>query len=126
VVKKLITPVYSIESGDIRFLPVSPSLEPYALLPQLANIFKSGGSRHLVSIRRISNFKYLVSRLELAEGMMNQIMPIIKEFRSMLKDGLVDIGSAYPRIDNDALAKVSEIARILAVKGITLQGEEED
>jgi hypothetical protein len=122
--KKYLTPVFSIESGDIKILPISPSLEPFALLPQWVNIFKNKGSRHLLSIVREGNFKYFVSLLEFEEGMKVQILPVIKEFMAMVKEGEVDIGSAYPSISNKTLAGVPEIMRILTAKGITLKADD--
>jgi hypothetical protein len=124
MVKKFITPLFSIEAGGIKLLPISPSLEPFALLPQLVNIFKNGGNRHLVLLRRDDRFKFSLSPMELEELMEVQITPVIKEFKALLKKGLIDIESAYPHVSNRVLAEVPEIQRILKAKGITLGADE--
>jgi hypothetical protein len=74
---------------------------------------------------RDGKFKYFVSLLEFDEGMKVQIVPVIKEFMALLKEGEVDIGSAYPHVNNRTLADVPEIKRILTAKGIA-HGIEED
>lgn len=125
VVNKYVTPVVPIETGGVKVLPISHSLEPFALLPQMVNIFKGGGSRHFVSIRRDDRFKFSVSRQELEDSMKVQIVNIIKDFMAMLKEGRVDIDSVYPRLSNKVLAEVPEINRILTAKGISYEPEED-
>jgi hypothetical protein len=119
VVEKLLFPVYPVELEEICLLPVSPSLAPAALLPQLLSIFASQKSKkHLISIRKEEWGKFSVGLLDLDTGLKKRITPVIKEFRTRKKAGLLDVESVYKRIDNDSLAQIPEIARILELPGV--------
>jgi hypothetical protein len=125
VAKKYLTPVFSVESGDVKILTISQSREPFALLPQWVNVFSNKGSKHLLSIVRDGKFKYYVSLLEFEKVMKVQILPVIKDLWPCSKMGDIDIGSSFPRVSNSTLAEVPEI-KSMAVKGITLEADETD
>ena len=62
--------------------------------------------------------KFTVSTVDLKEDM-DGGEDVIEKFREDYEAGKIDLAAVYPHIDNDQLAGVPEINRLLALKGIT-------
>lgn len=115
--KKLLAPVYNATSGVVGILPISHSLRPYALLPQYSHVLKSG--RPMVMFVKREGAKYTVSTTEVGEDVdVGEVA--IKQFLEEYKAGMHDFSAVYPKIGNEELGRVDEIARMMALKGIKL------
>lgn len=113
--ERILIPAYVPTTDSIGVLPVSTSLRPNALLPQLAPVLKSGRPT-AVFIKR-DGYRFTVSTKELPEDA-NGGDVAIKYFAEEHKAGRVSLRSVYQTIPNEQLAGVSEISRILDLKGI--------
>lgn len=114
--ERLLLPVYLPASGCIGILPVSRSLRPFALLPQILNVLKAGKPMVMFIVRDGS--KYTVSTVEIQNDL-DGGEAAIKRFLDEYEKGLHDLTAVYPRIDNDQLANVAEIGRMMALKGVS-------
>lgn len=114
--RRYLLPVFQPTSGQIGILPVSPSLRPHALLPQLLHVLKAEGPQ-VVFVRRENMSTFIVSSHALP-GDVDSGEIQIKRFVSMLENGDIDLTSVYPRIDNEHLRSIPELACILKLKGI--------
>jgi hypothetical protein len=108
--QRVLLPVYRPVNQSIAVLPVSPSLRPLALLPQIAAVLKSKRPMVLFIARRGSQFR--VSSCELKDNM-DSGSEAIKRFKEEYEAGTVDLTSVLSRIPNEQLKLVSEIAQIL-------------
>lgn len=117
--ERLLLPVYLPASGCVGILPVSRSLRPYALLPQITNVLKAGKPMVMFVTRDAA--KYTVSTTELQKDV-DGGEAAIKQFRDDYESGLLRLSSVYPSIDNEQLANVEEIARMMTLKGVRDSG----
>jgi hypothetical protein len=113
---RALLPVYHPATQSIAVLPISSSSRPGALRPQLLPILRSG-RRVAIAIRKPDRAVFLVSEIELRDGM-DDGARIVKDFLDRWRDSKVDLASVYPRYDNAVLAAVPAIAAILRFKGI--------
>jgi len=113
--QRSLIPVYLPASASVGVLPVSPSLRPHALLPQLANVLKADNPMVMFVSRDGSRF--IVSSRELSDDT-DHGESVIQKFKEDHEVGRVDLSAVYPRIENNQLAAISEIARLLALKGL--------
>ena len=115
--QRLLLPVYLPTAGCVGILPVSRSLRPFALLPQISNVLKS--ETPMVFFVTRENAKYTVSTAELqkdVDGGEAEIKRFLKDYEA----GLHDLTSVYPRIDNEQLASVEQIGRMMELKGVRI------
>jgi len=117
--QKLLLPVYLPAAGCIGILPVSRSLRPFALLPQIFNVLKA--EKPLVMFVTRDGAKFSVSTAELQTDV-DGGEATIKRFLDEYTAGNHALAAVYPRIDNEQLAAVEEIARMLALKGVRVHG----
>ncbi|MFO7761689.1 MAG: hypothetical protein R6V20_08780 [Desulfobia sp.] len=115
--QRLLLPVYLPAEGQIGVLPVSRSRRPFALLPQLLNVLKA--ETPLVMFVSRNGAKYSVSTSELGKDI-DGGEATIKQFQEDYEAGRKDLTSVYPKIDNDQLAGIEEIARMMTLKGIQI------
>jgi hypothetical protein len=113
--QRLLLPVYLPAAGCVGILPVSRSLRPYALLPQLSNVLKAEKPMVMFVTREVA--KYTVSTVELQKDV-DSGEAVIKRFLDDYEAGLHDFSTVYPRIDNEQLASVEAIGRMVALKGV--------
>jgi len=113
--QRLLLPVYLPAAGYVGILPVSRSLRPFALLPQISNVLKAG--KPMVMFVTREGAKYTVSTAELRKDV-DGGEEAIKHFLDDSEAGLHRLADVYPRIDNEQLASVEEIARMMALKGV--------
>jgi len=113
--KRLLLPVYLPASGCVGILPVSPSLRPFALLPQILNVLKVG--KPMVMFVTRDGAKYKVSTNELQKDV-DCGEAAIKRFLDDYGAGLHDLSAVYPKINNEQLANVEKIDRMMALKGV--------
>ena len=113
--KRLLLPVYLPAAGCVGILPVSRSLRPFALLPQISNVLKS--EKPMVVFITREGRKYSVSTAELQPDV-DAGEAAIKRFLDDYEAGLHDLSTVYPNIDNEQLASVEEIGRMIVLKGI--------
>ena len=117
--QRLLLPVYLPASGNVGILPVSRSLRPFALLPQISNVLKA--DKPMVMFVTRDGAKYIVSTAELQKDV-DGGEAAIRRFLDGYEAGLYDLTSVYPRIDNEQLAAVEEIGRMMALKRVDLHG----
>lgn len=111
--ERTMLPVYLPAARVVGVLAVSPSLRPYALLPQLAPALKA--AQPTVAFIRRDGSRYHVTMRKLQPND-DAGADVIKAFLEKHKAGMNDIGAVYPRLTNDQLAAVSEIGSLLALK----------
>jgi len=114
--QRSLLPVYLPASKSVGVLPVSPSLRPHALLPQFATVLKA--DKPMVMFVSREDRRFIVSNRELKDDN-DHGEAVIKKFKEDQEAGRVDLATVYPRIENDQLAAIPEIARLLALKGLT-------
>ncbi|MBE7461849.1 MAG: hypothetical protein HS116_00010 [Planctomycetes bacterium] len=110
---RMLLPVYLPAARVVSILAVSPSLRPYALLPQLAPALKA--TTPTVAFIRRDGSRYLVTTRQL-HTTEDAGADVIKGFFEKHDAKQIELGSVYPRLSNDQLAAVSEIGRLLALK----------
>jgi hypothetical protein len=116
--ERALLPVYLPAVGAVGVLPISPSIRPGSLRPQVMPILKSG-PRVVMLISRADNVKFDVSTVNLTEDM-DDGAAVIKRFMDRWEAGEVKLSSVYPRFDNRTLAELPGIAAILKIKGVKL------
>jgi len=117
--QRLLLPVYLPAAGCVGVLPVSRSLRPFALLPQISNVLKAG--KPMVMFVTREGAKYTVSTAELqkdVDGGEGAIKPFLDDYEA----GNHDLSAVYPQIDNEQLASVEEIGRMMTLKGVSRDG----
>ena len=112
--ERILMPVYLPTAGAIGVLPVSPSFRPHALLPQLVNAMKA--TKPIVVFVKREKRKYVVSTADLKADT-DSGEERIREFMQEYEANRIDLRSVYTRIDNEQLANITEIARMLTLKG---------
>ena len=112
--QRLLLPVYLPAAGCVGILPVSRSLRPFALLPQISNVLKAG--KPMVMFVTREGAKYTVSTVELQKDV-DGGEAAIRRFLDDYGAGNHDLSAVYPRIDNEQLASVEEIGRMMTLKG---------
>jgi hypothetical protein len=115
--QRLLLPVYLPATGCVGILPVSRSLRPFALLPQISNVLKA--DKPMVIFMTREGAKYTVSTADLQKDVDGGEVTI-KRFMEDYEAGLHDLTAVYPRIDNEELASIEEIARMMSLKGVKL------
>ena len=113
--ERLLLPVYLPASGCVGILPVSRSLRPYALLPQISNVLKSDTLMVMFVIREVG--KYMISTKSLEKDMDGGELQI-KEFLEDYAAGSINLIDLYPKIDHEQLLGVDGIQKMAALKGI--------
>ena len=113
--QRMLLPVYVPTAACVGILPVSRSLRPYALLPQISNVLKSKTPKVMFVVRE--GAQYHVSTTELQKDV-DSGEGVIKCFLEDHKSDSHDFSSVYPTIDNEQLANVEEITRMLKLKGV--------
>jgi hypothetical protein len=94
---------------------VSLSLRPFALLPQISNVLKV--KKAMVMFVTREGAKYTVSTADLQKDVDSGEV-VIKRFLDDYEAGLHDFSTVYPRIDNERLASVEAISRMMELKGV--------
>ena len=117
--ERLLLPVYLPAAGCVGILPVSRSLRPFALLPQVLNVLKAEKPTVMFVVRE--GAKFTVSTSELQDDV-DGGEAVIKLFLEEFKAGNHDLQAVYQKIDNEQLAGVEEIGRMMALKGIGSDG----
>jgi hypothetical protein len=112
---RVLLPVYLPVAGCVGVLPVSPSLRPFSLLPQISNVWKA--EKPMVMFVTRQNAKFTVSTADLQKDVDGGESEI-KRFLETYNSGRLELSSMYLRIDNEQLAGIEEITRMLALKGI--------
>lgn len=115
-VRRLLLPVYVPTAQAVRVLPVSTSLRPGALWPQLGAALSASGPQ-VVFVARIQGDRHRVSTTPLADDV-DAGETAIAEFKGDHEAGSVALESVYPRLGNDDLARLPEVAAMLRLKGI--------
>jgi hypothetical protein len=114
--ERLLLPVYLPAAGCVGILPVSKSLRPSALLPQISNVLKA--EKPTVMFVTREGAKFTVSTSELLNDV-DGGESVIKRFLEENNAGNHDLPAVYQKIDNEQLAGIDEIGRMMALKGIT-------
>jgi len=112
---RLLLPVYLPASGCVGILPVSRSHRPFALLPQIFNVLEA--EKRMVMFVTREGAKYNVSTNELQKDV-DSGEAAIKRFLDDKEAGLHDLSTVYPKINNEQLANVEKIDRMMTLKGV--------
>lgn len=113
--QRLLLPVYMPAAGSVGILPVSRLLRPSALLPQILNVMKTEKPTVMFVIREGAKFTVSTSPLQ---DDVDGGEAAIKQFLEDYKGGHHDLPAVYQKIDNEQLAGIEEIGRMMALKGI--------
>ncbi|MDB5312974.1 MAG: hypothetical protein JWO38_7176 [Gemmataceae bacterium] len=118
--ERYLLPVYLPLSRSVGVLPISHSLRPNSLLclllPHLEARAEPVSPPPLLFVRR-QDTRFTVSSGLLQPGE-DDGAAVVKAFRAQLADGRVRLVDMFPRIPNDRLSAIPDIARLLALKGI--------
>ena len=116
--KRILLPVYDPISQCIKVLPVSTSMRPQALLPQLRYILKANESDKpkIVSIVRNGGEYSVTSRV--LEKDMDGGEEAITKFKENFDNGNVDLTTVYQRLSNKELSEKPKISRKLKIEGL--------
>jgi len=114
--EKALLPVYLPVQDTIGVIAISPTSRPGALRPQLLPLLRSG-KRLVVFIKKADRMTFQVGSKEV-DPTVYQCDRLIEDFERRLEAGEIDLTSVYPRLSNDALAKVPGIATMLLLKGV--------
>jgi hypothetical protein len=101
---------------SVGILPISPSMQPHALLPQLLDIFENNLNQ-VIFIKREGMTKYTVTTSPLTDSV-DKGEAIVKDFVEKMESGETDITSVYNRLSNKQLASVPAISETLKLKGV--------
>jgi hypothetical protein len=115
--QRLLLPVYLPAAGCVGILPVSRSLRPQALLPQISSVLMADTPMVMFVTR--NRGEYLVSTNEVRDDVDSGEMAI-KRFSDNYECGKFDLSTVYQRIDNKQLADVEEISKMMKLKGVGL------
>ena len=112
--KRLLLPVYLPAAGCVGILPVSRSLRPFALLPQISNVLKAKKPMVMFVNREVAKFTVSTDELQKdVDGGEETIRCFLDDYEA----GNHDLSAVYQQIDNEQLAGVEEIGRMMALKG---------
>jgi hypothetical protein len=114
--ERALLPVYLPAQRAIGVISISPSSRPGALRPQLLPLLRSGKSLVLF-IRKIDQMNFAVGSSEVDPGDF-RCDGLIQDFQRKLEAGELDLTSVYPRLSNEALARVPGINAMLRLKGV--------
>jgi hypothetical protein len=114
-------PVYDAVDKVVGVLPISPSMRPPALRPQVKLVLEQlqTQGRLLVGVRKPDNMSFVVTPYDLPENA-DDGATVILAFTEQFKAGRIDLGCVYSRMTNEELAAVPEIATMMTLKGIKL------
>lgn len=115
--ERALLPVYLPAVERLGVLPISPSVRPGALRPQLMPILRSN-KRVVLLINKPDRAKYQVGSVELSTDMDDGAV-LIKAFLEDLEAKGIDLASVYPHFQNEDLAQVRGIAKMLCLKRIS-------
>jgi hypothetical protein len=122
-VTKLLLPAYSFQSGQIEVLAVTRSSRPYDLKPLLDNILTS--EKRVVVFISLDQYRYQVSTSKLKKRDRRIISSIVKEFLTSWEDGEIDLTTVFQTIDNESLAALPGVKRMMELKGIRIDIDDE-
>jgi hypothetical protein len=119
-------PVYDAVARAVGVLPISESMRPQALRPQLAPVLRQlkqakQGGRLLVTLRKLDKVRFELGTVELPKDA-DDGADKVRAFKSRLESGAVDLAAVYPRLTAEELAEIPEVARAMLLKGVTLKG----
>lgn len=101
-------------------LAITPNQRPHALRPQLAPILKrlkSGPERVVVSVRQDERWNMHVGSTPLQPGVEDGASAVA-EFLKQYSEGGIDLSGIYGRLDNESLAEIPEVHKVLAARGL--------
>jgi hypothetical protein len=112
-------PVYDPIARAVGVLPISPSMRPPALRPQLTPILRQmrAGQRVLITVRKTDRTGYAVAATPLCEGADDGAEAILK-FLARFDAGGVELAAVFPQPTAEELAAVPEIAAMMRIKGL--------
>jgi hypothetical protein len=111
-------PVYDVVARAVGVLPVPGNMRPQALKPQLIGVLErlKADERLLLAIRKLDRYRFSVSTLPLQKGA-DDGADVIADFMERYEAGAVDLCCIYPRLSNEQVTALPEVATILKVRG---------
>ncbi len=113
-------PVYDALDRVVGVLPISTNIRGQALRPLLTPVLrqlKEAKEPMVIAIRRLDMARYDVRSFALPADVDNGTT-VIQAFTRQMESGTVDLAAVYPRMANDELATLPEVATALKLKGI--------
>lgn len=112
-------PVYDAIDRAVGVLAVSPNLRPQALRPQLIPVLRQlqDNRRVLLAVRKLDTVRFSVGVLPLTDEA-DDGAEQIRAFVEAVSAGAVDLGSIYPRLGNEELKTIAQVAAAIRMKGM--------
>jgi hypothetical protein len=120
--KRDLWPVYDVLARAVAVLPISPSMRPHSLRPQVFPALRrmaNGEGLLLLTVRKGDRSKFIMSASPLPEGA-DDGRAVIGPFCERLKAGQVDLASAFQLIPNAELAMIDGVTSLMKAKGVVL------
>lgn len=113
-------PVYDALDRVVGVLPISTNLRGQAMRPLITPVLrqlKEAREPMVIAIRRLDMARYDVRSFPLPADVDNGAT-VIQAFTRQMESSSVDLAGVYPRMANDDLAGLPEVATALKLKGI--------
>lgn len=114
--RRVLLPVYAPTEEAISVLVISPNMRPYSLAPQLIPLLNSD-QELILFVSRVDNTKYKVESSKFSDSI-DSGDAVIKEFRHRYIEG--NLAEIFPRYDNEILAGIQSVDRMMKLKGLKL------
>lgn len=116
--EKDLLPVLVPTDNSVQILAISSSCRPGALRPQILPLLRSSRNR-LVFVTKPDRITFAVATKDAPE-LTSEEEDVIKRFAADWDNGSIDLASVYPTYSNEVLAGVQSVAKMLRLKGITV------
>jgi hypothetical protein len=112
---KLLLPVYSFDSNAVAVLPISDSMRPHALLPQIANILESGKNlrKRLVLISKDRDHAFTVRTKKLPKDKRDEPIEKIRRFKEGHDAGEIDLTAVFQTMSDYELKQLESVRQKL-------------
>ena len=116
VKKRLLLPVYNIQTRRVEVIVMSDSLTPHALLPQLLNLFESEKNmtkRFVIISKGFDKYSFKVETKKLSKDNREDILEAIARIKEKMDDEGLDISSVIRKTSNAVLRQVESVSETL-------------
>lgn len=120
VATKYLLPIYSPVHRAVVLLPMSDSMKPGSLAPQVTREVSDRlqqGEKRVLFIRKSDNFSFVV-RSTVLPATVDDGAGQVKAFTEMLQHGEFELASVYAAYTNEQLRQMVEIRDLLRLRGL--------
>lgn len=111
-----VAPVYVVLEKQVQLLSITTSMRPKALLPQIVAVISMHSWDKVVLFVSRHGYDFNVE-IKPYSPHEKKDRPVISAFLDEYDAGRIDLSSVFQRYDNDTLAAMPEIARVLELLG---------